>query len=188
MFFFQIYKTHIKPIKPKKNRPHKTRKTRRVGLYDKTRVLCQPWGRGGPNTPPPRKITKNAGFYSNTGPDPLKITKLRSQQSMLGHHRHSSETPYIWRFTLVYRHWPSDRGIWTLHPLKKRVKVGRPLINFLDPHMLIHVHDHFHVQHILVHFLKMIFVQLCGPFPYLVALRPYFVAFWPQRISLFRVD
>ena len=33
---------------------------------------------------------KNIGFSSNTGPDPLKITKLPSQHSMLGNHRHDS--------------------------------------------------------------------------------------------------
>ena len=37
-------------------------------------------------------------FFSNTGPDPLKITKLPSQHSMLGHHRPASETPFKWRF------------------------------------------------------------------------------------------
>ena len=30
---------------------------------------------------------KNIGFLRNTGPDPLKITKLPIQHSMLGHHR-----------------------------------------------------------------------------------------------------
>ena len=39
-----------------------------------------------------------AGGLSNTGPDPLKIAKLLSQHSMLGHHRHASETPFQWRF------------------------------------------------------------------------------------------
>ena len=34
----------------------------------------------------------------NTGPDPLKITKLPSQHSMLGHHRYASVTPFKWRF------------------------------------------------------------------------------------------
>ena len=34
--------------------------------------------------PPPLKNHKNIGFLSNTGPDPLKITKLPSQHSMLG--------------------------------------------------------------------------------------------------------
>ena len=38
-------------------------------------------------------------FFSNTGPDPLKITKPPSQLSMLGHHRHASEIK--WRFTGV---------------------------------------------------------------------------------------
>ena len=40
---------------------------------------------------PPEKY-QNKGFLSNTGPDPLKITKLPSQHSMLGHYRHASET------------------------------------------------------------------------------------------------
>ena len=44
--------------------------------------------------PPPLKNHKYIGFLSNTGPDPLKITKLPSQHSMLGHHRHASETPF----------------------------------------------------------------------------------------------
>ena len=47
---------------------------------------------------PPLKNHKNIGFLSNTGLDPLKITNLPSQQSMLGHHRHASETPFKWRF------------------------------------------------------------------------------------------
>ena len=42
--------------------------------------------------PPPLKNHKNTGFLSNTGPDPLKNHKLPSQHSMLGHHRHASET------------------------------------------------------------------------------------------------
>ena len=45
---------------------------------------------------PHLKNHKNIGFLSNTGLDPLKITKLPSQQ--LGHHRHASETPFKWRF------------------------------------------------------------------------------------------
>ena len=63
-------------------------------------VLCtyaDPEGGGGGQgfqTPPPLKNHKNIGFLSNTGPDPLTITKLPSQHSMLGHHRHSSETPF----------------------------------------------------------------------------------------------
>ena len=41
---------------------------------------------------------KNIGFLSNTGPDPLKITKLPIQHSMLGHNRPASETPFKWCF------------------------------------------------------------------------------------------
>ena len=64
--------------------------------------VCQPpmggtrgGGTGDPDPPP--ENDKNIVFLSNTGPVPLKITKLQSQQSMLGHHRHSSETPFKWR-------------------------------------------------------------------------------------------
>ena len=47
----------------------------------------QRWDRGsGPPPDPENHI--NIGFLSNTGPDPLKITK----HSMLGHHRHTSHT------------------------------------------------------------------------------------------------
>ena len=55
-------------------------------------------GTGGPG--PSWKITKNIGFLSKTGPDPLKIAKLPSQHSMLGHHWPASETPLKlkWRF------------------------------------------------------------------------------------------
>ena len=52
--------------------------------------------RSGP--PPPLKNHKNIGFLSNSGPDPLKTTKLPSQHSMLGYHQHTSETPFKWRF------------------------------------------------------------------------------------------
>ena len=54
-------------------------------------------GERGPDLPP-LKNHKNIGFLSNTGPDPLKITKLQSQFSTLGHHRHASKTPFKWRF------------------------------------------------------------------------------------------
>ena len=49
---------------------------------------------------PPGK-SQNIGFLSSTGPDPLNITILPSQHSMLGHHRHASETPFKWRFAGV---------------------------------------------------------------------------------------
>ena len=44
--------------------------------------------------PLPTPTEKNIGLPSNIGPDPLKITKLPSQQSILGRHRHASETPF----------------------------------------------------------------------------------------------
>ena len=49
-------------------------------------------GAGGPD--PPWKIKKNIVFPSNTGPDPLKMTRLPSQHSMLGHHRHVRESHF----------------------------------------------------------------------------------------------
>ena len=49
--------------------------------------------------PPPLKNHKNIGFLCNTGLDPLKITELPSQQSILDHHLHASEMPFKWRFT-----------------------------------------------------------------------------------------
>ena len=49
-------------------------------------------GAGGPDLP--SKITKKYSFFSNTGPDPLKIVKLPSQLSILGHNRHASETQF----------------------------------------------------------------------------------------------
>ena len=54
-------------------------------------------GGHGVRTPPPEK-SQTIGCLSNTGLDPLKITKLPSQHSMLGHHQHASETPFKWRF------------------------------------------------------------------------------------------
>ena len=40
----------------------------------------------GAGCPDPLENNKNIGFLSNTGPDPLKITKLPIQHSMLGHY------------------------------------------------------------------------------------------------------
>ena len=64
--------------------------------------MCRSRGGGGGGgdrgSEPPLKNHKNKGFLSNTGPDPLKITKQPSQQSMWGHHWPASETPFKWRF------------------------------------------------------------------------------------------
>ena len=80
--------------------------------------------RGGDRGPgPPMENHKNKGFLSNTGPDPLKITKLPSQHSMLGHHRPASKTPFKWRFTgmLMMAHL-----LWYLEKRKKNVKKDGP--------------------------------------------------------------
>ena len=54
------------------------------------------WGTAAPPPPPPPSPTlknhKSIGFLSNNGQDPLRITKLPNQHSMLGHHRPASET------------------------------------------------------------------------------------------------
>ena len=59
---------------------------------------ADPEGDRGSGPPPPPENYKNIEFLSTTGPDPLKITKLPIQHSMLGHHRPASETPFKWRF------------------------------------------------------------------------------------------
>ena len=53
-------------------------------------------GAGGPDPYPSEKNHNNIGFLSNTGPDPLKITKLSSKHSMLGHHRHAISMAICW--------------------------------------------------------------------------------------------
>ena len=66
-------------------------------------------GGGGAAGPDPQNI----GFPSNIDPDPLNITKLPSQHSMLGHYRHASETQFQWRFAgrpIIARYW------WSLEP------------------------------------------------------------------------
>ena len=62
--------------------------------------MCDPegGGGGGAGVRTPWKIAKNIGFPSDTGTDPLKITKLPSRHSMLGHQRPAGETPFKWRF------------------------------------------------------------------------------------------
>ena len=55
--------------------------------YYQIRVQIQRGGRGS-GTPPPHPLEnyKNIGFLSNTGLDRLKVTKVPSQHSMLGHY------------------------------------------------------------------------------------------------------
>ena len=52
--------------------------------------------RGGGGLDPTENHKKR--FLSNTDQDPLKITKLPSQHSMLGCYRPTSETPFEWHF------------------------------------------------------------------------------------------
>ena len=76
----------------------------------------QEGGRGGAGVRTPLKNHKNIGLLCNTGPDPLKfskVSKLPSQHSMFGHNGHASETPF--------------GGIKILSPLKNVVRVGPPL-------------------------------------------------------------
>ena len=54
--------------------------------------------RGGQGSDPPLENHKNIVLFSNTVPDPLKIAKLPSQLSILGHNRQASEMPFKWRF------------------------------------------------------------------------------------------
>ena len=54
------------------------------------------FGRG--SGTPPMKNHKIIRFLCNTGPDSLKITKLPSQHSMVGHPRPARETPIKRRF------------------------------------------------------------------------------------------
>ena len=58
-------------------------------------IFCMPGSRGGAvGDRAPLKKYKNIGFLSNTGPDLVKITKLQSQYSILGHYRPVSEMPF----------------------------------------------------------------------------------------------
>ena len=83
--------------------------------------------RGGTGGLDPLKNHKFIGFPCNTGPDPLKITKLpTSQHSTVGHYRPASKTPFQWRFAgrpII----ALFGGLWSLAPLKKNNKVGPPL-------------------------------------------------------------
>ena len=54
-------------------------------------------GGGGRGSGPPLKNHKNIVFFSNTDPDLIKIVKLPSQFSIMGHNRHASEAPFNWR-------------------------------------------------------------------------------------------
>ena len=61
-------------------------------MLDKTWV--DPEGGQGVRTPPPPEKSQTIGFPSNIDPDPLNITKLPSQHSLVDHYRHARETPF----------------------------------------------------------------------------------------------
>ena len=64
-------------------------------LTNRTTDICgSRAGTGGPVPPPLPEKSQNIGFPSNIDLDPLKITKLQSQHSMVGHYRRASETPF----------------------------------------------------------------------------------------------
>ena len=91
--------------------------------------MCGSRGGGGgtDGVNPPLKYHKFIVFPSNTGPNPLKITKLPNQHSTGEHYRPVSETPFQWRFAsrlIISRFW------WSLEhcsPKKKNIRVGPPL-------------------------------------------------------------
>ena len=63
---------------------------------------------GGGRGRTPLKITKNIGFFSNTGPDPLKNHKAAKPAFNVGHYRSASETSFQWRFAdrpIIARLW-----------------------------------------------------------------------------------
>ena len=107
-----------------------------------------PEGGGGDRGPDaPLKNNKNIGFSRNAGPDPLKIAKLPSQHSMLGHHRYATGTPFN-GVSLVANDGPLNEGPFIVvlgsslpSSIKKKVvKVGHPLTKLSGPtHALAHI-------------------------------------------------
>ena len=81
-------------------------------------------GGGGGGGPDPLEKHKSIGFPSNIDLDPLEITKLPSQHSMLGHYRHASETPFQWSFAggSMMAHFSGISTLSPSHQLKKQKK------------------------------------------------------------------
>ena len=69
-------------------------RTRASLLFADRRQIIHARIQRGPPPPHSMKNHENIGFLSNTGPDPLIMTKLQSQHSMSGSHRHASQTPF----------------------------------------------------------------------------------------------
>ena len=71
---------------------------------------------------------QNIVIFSKTGPDPMKITKLSSQHSMLGRHRHASETPLKWPtfsvfFYPISPHQPKKKNKSEMDPCDKTFRI-----------------------------------------------------------------
>ena len=82
--------------------------------------MCGSRGGTGPDPLPPWKSQKYS-FFSNTGPVPLKIGKLRSQHSILGHNRHR-HLSHLNGVSLAGRWWPAKSCIWIIPPTIKQKK------------------------------------------------------------------
>ena len=54
-------------------------------------------------------------FFNNTGPDPLKIVKLPSQLSILGHIGTPAKC-HLYGVSLADRRGPANSGIWIIPP------------------------------------------------------------------------
>ena len=67
-------------------------------------------GAGSPDTPLKNHITKNR-VSMHTSPIPLKLTKLPSQHSMLGH---QSAKRHLNGVSLAGQRWPAYSGVWIL--------------------------------------------------------------------------
>ena len=95
--------------------------------------ISKPWGYKGSGRP--MKNLKNIGFPGNTGPDPLKITKLPSQHSILCHHLHASKMAFCWRADegrLIVVFGSSLSSSAKKKTTKKVVEVGPPLTKLLN--------------------------------------------------------
>ena len=68
--------------------------------------------------PPPLKNHKNIGFFSNTGPEPMKNQVSTSQHSMLGHHRPASKT-LLALFGSSLPHYLKEKNVRVGPPLTK---------------------------------------------------------------------
>ena len=101
-------------------------------------------GTGGPDTP--WKITKIQGFLAILMQDLLKITKLPSHHSNVGHYRHASKMPFQWRFAggLMMAHFSGIVSISLSHQQQQQQRKNSVLDplwqNFLDLRMIYFMH------------------------------------------------